>query len=76
MNNETNTRKSAERTQIAEGIFKASETSYYIDVNGVMKYCVKARLDKLLERAGGDYQKVREQYRTRSVRKNDTAQVG
>lgn len=69
MQNETNVRKmrkSAERVEVAPNVFKASETSYYINVNGEMKYCVKDRLDKLLAKVDGDYAKLVENYRTRS----------
>jgi len=55
----------AERVEIAPNVYKASETSYYIDVNGTMKYCNKVRLDKLLAKAGGSFEKLVANYNQR-----------
>lgn len=56
----------AERIEIAPNVFKASENSYYIRIaDGTMKYCIKSRLDKLLERAGGSYEVLVKNYRVR-----------
>lgn len=67
MTEKTKTKRTkAERVEIHPNIFQASPTSFYINVNGEMKYCVKSRLDKLYARADQDWGKVVENYRMRS----------
>jgi len=56
----------AQRIEIAPNVFKASENSYYIRLpNGEEKYVIKARLDKLLEKAEGSFEKLVANYKVR-----------
>ena len=62
----------APRIEIAPGVYKASENSYYIQTPAGLKYCIKARLDKLLKRADGDYAILVKNYRAREKKFQST----
>lgn len=60
-------KKLSEMIKIADNIYRANATSksYYIVVGGVPKFCIQERFDKLLNAAGGDYQKLVAGYKSR-----------
>lgn len=58
-------KKSDKWTEVAPNVYKATDRSYYIESNGQMKFVIKERLDKLLERAGGNYETLVQNYRAR-----------
>lgn len=62
-----NTRKAAERIEVAPGVHKAGN-SFYITTEGGVKYCSAERLEKLLARVDGSYERLVAEYRTRSAK--------
>ena len=50
--------------EIAPGLYKASERSFYVEHDGKLKFVIKERLDKLVER-DGSYENVVKNYRVR-----------
>ena len=55
----------AERVEVAPGVHKAGG-AFYITTNGGVKYCSAERMEKLLARVDGSYERLVNEYRARA----------
>lgn len=65
-------RVKAEREQVAPGVEK-SGNAFYITTTGGIKYCSAERMQKLLARVDGSYERLVNEYRTRSAKTEPVA---
>jgi hypothetical protein len=65
--NTKNIRKSTERVEVAPGVHKAGN-SFYITTTGGIKYCSAERMEKLLMKVDGSYERLVAEYRVRSAK--------